>query len=214
MKLNRSPSGAPSAERSATASANVAFGDIACFARVPPQLAGDSRKTRFDVTRNQETARAIRQVPRTSRSQYTTTQRNEGNERGPRRGCRRQTASRPRDAGAPRPHGARAAPCSSSSISRTRRRRRRRAGPHRRGDRRRRSSPCAAERCAARAGDAPATMIAHESSAVSRSPAHGTSPMIGSQPNADTWSPARETPRRETTAACEARRVALPRFRT
>ena len=47
MKLNRSPSGAPSGDRSATASAKVAFGDIACLARVPLQFAGESRKTRF-----------------------------------------------------------------------------------------------------------------------------------------------------------------------
>jgi hypothetical protein len=47
MKVNRSPSDAPSGERSAAARANVAFGDSACLARGPSHLAGDKRKIRF-----------------------------------------------------------------------------------------------------------------------------------------------------------------------
>src|SRR4051812_29599177 len=49
MKVKNSPSGAPSPERSASASANVAFGDIACFALRPPQFAGESKKTRWII---------------------------------------------------------------------------------------------------------------------------------------------------------------------
>src|SRR5258706_5559829 len=63
MKLNRSPSGAPSADRSLAASANEAFGDITCLARVPPQLAGDSRNTRFagtEDTKGTEDTEALR----------------------------------------------------------------------------------------------------------------------------------------------------------
>ena len=47
MKEKNSPSDAPSGERSAAASANDAFGDSACFARRPLQLAGDNRNTRW-----------------------------------------------------------------------------------------------------------------------------------------------------------------------
>src|SRR5262245_31866258 len=46
MKEKNSPSDAPSGDRSAAASANDAFGESACFARRPLQLAGESRNTR------------------------------------------------------------------------------------------------------------------------------------------------------------------------
>src|SRR5947207_1557878 len=56
MNENSSPIGAPSADRSAAASANVAFGDNACFARRPLQFAGERRKTLATVCLTAETA--------------------------------------------------------------------------------------------------------------------------------------------------------------
>src|SRR5262245_1909572 len=47
MKEKNSPSDAPSGDRSAAASANDAFGESACFARRPLQLAGESRNMRW-----------------------------------------------------------------------------------------------------------------------------------------------------------------------
>src|SRR5690348_7399761 len=44
--MNTSPSIAPRLDRSSSASGKRAFGDSTCFARVPPQLAGESRKMR------------------------------------------------------------------------------------------------------------------------------------------------------------------------
>src|SRR5262249_8487969 len=41
---------APRSERSSAASANCAFGESTCLARVPPQLAGESRKTLGTMT--------------------------------------------------------------------------------------------------------------------------------------------------------------------
>ena len=46
MKLKTSPSGAPSRVRSRAASGNVARSDITMRARIPAQLAGESRKIR------------------------------------------------------------------------------------------------------------------------------------------------------------------------
>ena len=44
--MNTSPSIAPSGERSCAASVKLARGDSTCFARAPPQFAGESRKMR------------------------------------------------------------------------------------------------------------------------------------------------------------------------
>src|SRR5712692_8143186 len=56
MNVNRSPSGAPFRDRSAAATGKVAPGESTCFARRPPQLAGESRKTRFIAFPNADSA--------------------------------------------------------------------------------------------------------------------------------------------------------------
>src|SRR6185369_12737358 len=82
MKLNRSPSGAPSADRSATASANPALGESAIFARRPPQLAGERRNTRFAGTedaKETEGTEASDVAPERQQQPVHHDQRNEGN---------------------------------------------------------------------------------------------------------------------------------------
>src|SRR5262245_34371012 len=49
MKLNTSPSGAPAGSRTRRASSKAAAGRIRSRARVPPQWAGGSKKTRVTV---------------------------------------------------------------------------------------------------------------------------------------------------------------------
>jgi hypothetical protein len=68
MKEKNSPRDAPSGERSAAASANVARGDSACFARRPLQLAGESKNILGTFNRRARKARREESAQRSLRS--------------------------------------------------------------------------------------------------------------------------------------------------